>query len=58
MTTAVPNAPEGIALRVHSERVGWRWPLVVAFIRLPLIAVGLRAATVFFALHGWRTRSC
>jgi hypothetical protein len=52
MTAALPNAPEDIAVRVHSGRVGWRWTLVLAFIRLPLIAVGLGAATVFFTLRG------
>lgn len=52
MNAAAPNALEDVAGRVSSGQVNWRWPLVMAFIRLPLIAVGVGVATVFFVLSG------
>ncbi|MQA16475.1 MAG: CPBP family intramembrane metalloprotease [Pseudonocardiaceae bacterium] len=50
---AAANAPERIGDRVRGGSIGWGAPLLMAFLRLPLIAVGIGLAYVFFALGGY-----
>lgn len=40
------------AARVDLAEVTWPWPLILAFVRLPLIALGLGAVAVSFAVAG------
>ena len=46
------NGVARIRERIGAGRVGWGWPLVMAFIRLPLIACGLAVALAIYVLGG------
>lgn len=50
---AAANGPERIGDRVRAGTVGWGAPLLMAFLRLPLIAVGIGLAYLFFTLGGY-----
>jgi membrane protease YdiL (CAAX protease family) len=47
-----PNGVARIRERAAMGRVGWRWPLAMAFIRLPLIVVGVVVAFVIYLVGG------
>lgn len=47
------NDPESIAVRVRDGRVGWLLPLVMTFVRTPLIVLGVAATYAAFALRGY-----
>ncbi len=51
--SAAANGPERIGERVRTGVVGWAAPLLMAFVRLPLIAVGMGLAYLYFALAGY-----
>lgn len=46
------NDPERIGERVRAGEIGWGWPLLMTFIRFPLIVAGVVIAYAFFALGG------
>jgi len=47
-----PNSPETIRERLANGTLGRGWPLVMAFIRLPLIVLGLALAYAVYAVTG------
>jgi membrane protease YdiL (CAAX protease family) len=47
-----PNSPETIRERLANGTLGRGWPLVMAFIRLPLIVLGLALAYAVYAATG------
>lgn len=47
-----PNGLAAIRARIDAGRIGWSWPLAMAFIRLPLIAAGLAISYAAFAASG------
>ncbi|MEO8511908.1 MAG: CPBP family intramembrane glutamic endopeptidase [Chloroflexota bacterium] len=47
-----PNGLQRIRERVAARRIGWGWPLVMAFIRLPLILVGIAIAFGIYIIGG------
>lgn len=49
---AAANGPECIGERVRTGAVGWAAPLLMAFVRLPLIVVGIGVAYLYFLLGG------
>ena len=47
-----PNSVAAVRERIAAGRVGWGWPLAMAFIRLPLIVVGLAIAFALYIIGG------
>ena len=47
-----PNGLAAVRERISAGQIGWSWPLVMAFARLPLILGGLLLAYAFYAATG------
>lgn len=52
VVATLPDSPADVEASVRSGSVGWASPFGARLQRLPLIAVGLGVATVFFAVRG------
>ena len=49
---ARPNSFASLAQRVHAGKLGWTWPLVMCFIRLPILLVCFLAALLLARAAG------
>lgn len=50
--TTAPNSREALKERVRAGRLTWSWPLVMSFVRLPLVLVGQVLLFGYFTLAG------
>jgi len=51
-SAAAKNGIPAVRQRAREGKVRWTWPLVVCFIRLPLLLLGAALTYAFFALRG------
>ena len=50
-----PNSREALGERVRAGKVAWAWPLLMTFVRLPLIVAGQLLIAGYFTLTGHAT---